>query len=422
MDYRVSKTEGLRGVVDAPPSKSYTHRAFVLASLARGESRIRDYLSSGDTMATIEACRALGAGIRIETEGSEAVVEGTAGRLTTPSDVIDCENSGTTIRLITAVSALDGTVTLTGDPSLRKRPMQPLLEALGQLGVRAVSLGGGGRPPVRVHGGELRGGEARIRGDVSSQFISALLIVSPYAREEVRITITSPLKSRPYVDMTLEAMRRFGVEAENLGYEGFRVRSGCYRGTAYQVEGDYSNASYFLALAAMTRSEITIRNLSRDSLQGDRRILDYLEMMGAEVDRGENAVTVRGGTLRGIKADLGDTPDLVPTIAALGCTARGETVIRNVEHARHKESDRIAACATEFRKLGARIRETRDGLIIRGGELKGAVVDSWGDHRLAMALTIAGMAASGETVIRGAEAVRISYPGFFEALESLRQG
>ena len=420
----VTRTEGLRGTVDAPPSKSYTHRAFVLASLAQGESRIRNYLSSGDTLATVEACRALGAEISLGGE-AEATVDGTGGRLRTPPRDIDCENSGTTIRLVSAMASLDGEVTLTGDESLRKRPMQPLLDALEQLGVKTSSLRGDGRPPVTIHGGTLLGGETRIRGDISSQFISALLIVAPYAREEVRIVLTRPLKSRPYVAMTLEAMQRFGVRAENREYRSFRVPPSRYRGTHYEVEGDYSNASYFLALAAMTGSEITLRNLSSTSLQGDRKILDYLRMMGAEVevDPEKKTVTVRGGALRGIEADLGDTPDLVPTIVALGCRARGRTVIKNVEHARHKESDRLASCAAEFRKFGARIEERRDGLIIEGREdLRGALVDSWGDHRLAMALAITGMAASGRTVIKGADSVKISYPGFFKTLESLSQG
>lgn len=417
MDYVVTRAEGLCGVINAPPSKSYTHRAFVLASLAGGESRIRNYLISGDTLATVNACRALGAEIVL---GGEAVVGGTAGKLRTPPEAIDCENSGTTIRLVSAMASLDGEVILTGDPSLRERPMQPLLDALSQLGVKTSSLGGDGRPPVKIHGGTLSGGRVRIRGDVSSQFISALLIVAPYARKETRIILTSALKSRPYVAMTLEAMHRFGAEAESMDHKGFRVPPGRYKGTSYEVEGDYSNASYFLALAAMTGSEITVKNLSRDSLQGDRRMLDYLRAMGAEVEVGEKAVTVRGGVLRGIEADLGDTPDLVPTLVALGCRAMGRTVIKNVEHARHKESDRLAACASEFRKFGVRILERRDGLVINGGqELRGAVVDSWGDHRLAMALAITGMAASGKTVVRGAEAVKISYPDFFKALESL---
>jgi 3-phosphoshikimate 1-carboxyvinyltransferase len=417
MDYRVRRVEGLRGTIEAPPSKSYTHRSFVLASLAEGKSKIENYLSAGDTRATVKACRALGAEIQLQ---GEAAVEGTAGKLKTPKAAIDCENSGTTIRLISAMASLNGITTLTGDTSLRKRPMQPLLDALSQLGVKAVSLDGTGRPPVRIHGGSFRGGEARIRGDISSQFISAVLMVAPYAEKEVTLNLTTPLKSKPYVAMTLEAMQCFGAAVENLDYRGFRIPPCCYRGINYQVEGDYSNASYFLALAAMTGSEITVRNLYRDSLQGDRRILDYLREMGAEVVVRKNKVTVKGGTLRGIEADLEDTPDLVPTLVALGCKARGKTVIKNVEHARHKESDRLATCAAEFTKFGAYIKEKKDGLVIKGvKELQGALVNSRGDHRLVMALSIAGMAASGSTVIRGSEAVDISYPEFFRTLESL---
>lgn len=420
MKYTVTGVEGLKGSVFAPPSKSYTHRCFVLASLAEGSSKIRNYLASDDTLATIKACQALGAKIKLD---GEAAVEGTGGNLSTPSKTIDCENSGTSIRLISAMASLDGEVTLTGDASLRRRPMQPLLNALCQLGVKAYSLQGNGRPPVRIHGGTLKGGEVRIRGDVSSQFISALLIVAPYAESEVKITLTTPLKSKPYVAMTLEVMRRFGVEAENKDYSYFNTTPGRYQGIDYAVEGDYSNASYFFALAALTGSEITVKNLTPNSLQGDRAIIKYLREMGALVKVGDNEVTVsgvKGGKLVGIEVDLADAPDLVPTMVALACKAQGKTIIKNVEHARHKESDRLSTCAVEFRKFGVQIEERRDGLIIQGAEkLEGATVDSHGDHRLAMALSIAGLSAKGKTVIKNADAVKISYPEFFQVLESL---
>lgn len=418
MDYRVSRVQGLKGTLTAPPSKSYTHRAFVIASLAEGGSRIKNYLRAGDTLSTVRACAAFGVDIQL---GDAAVVKGSGGVLKTPSEAIDCENSGTTIRLVSAMASLDGEVTLTGDASLRKRPMQPLLRALSQLGVKAYSLSRNGRPPVRIRGGGLKGGEVKIRGDISSQFISALLIISPYARRDVIINLTTPLKSRPYIDITLDAMKRFGVDVENKGYTSFTIaHREKYMGTKYEIEGDYSNASYFLALAAMTGSEITVRNLRRGSLQGDRAIVDYLREMGAEVEARKNEVRVRGKELRGIEVDLRDSPDLVPTIVALACKAKGRTVIKNVEHARQKESDRLATCAAEFRKFGAEIEEQKDGLVIKGTpKLRGAVVESYGDHRLAMALSITGMAAEGETIVRGAEAVQISYPEFFKALESL---
>lgn len=418
MDYKVSRVHGLKGAVSAPPSKSYTHRAFIVASLAEGESWIENYLRSGDTLSTVKALRSFG----IEIDLSEtARVNGTGGRLKTPSRPMDCENSGTTIRLISGVAALNGKVTLTGDASLQKRPMQPLLDALDQLGVRAHSLKGNGTPPVVIEGGGLRGGRAALMGDVSSQFISSLLIVAPYAREEVEIVLTTPLKSKPYVDITLDVMESYGIRVINEGYESFRVPVGRrYKGREYLIEGDYTNASYFLSLAALTGSDITVHGLIKDSKQGDTVILKILDEMGADAKVAKGEVTVKGRELRGIEVDLGNSPDLLPTVAALACRAKGTTVIKNVGHARHKESDRLATCTIEFRKLGAEITEKRDGLVIKGKEgLRGTEVESHGDHRLAMALSILGMAADGTTTVKKAECASISYPGFFKALESL---
>jgi 3-phosphoshikimate 1-carboxyvinyltransferase len=299
--------------------------------------------------------------------------------------------------------------------------MQPLLDALGQLGVEAYSSKGNGAPPIVVEGSTFRGGRAELRGDVSSQFISSLLIASPYAREDVEIALTTPLMSRPYIDITLDVMKSYGIGVVNRDYSSFKIASGGrYRGRKYRIEGDYTNASYFLALAALTDSDITVHDLRMDSKQGDRVMLKILSKMGAEVKVGENEVRVIGDELRGIEVDLKDSPDLVPTIAALACKAGGTTVIKNVEHARHKESDRLATCAREFRKFGAEIIEKQDGLVIKGAQrLKGALVESYGDHRLAMSLSILGLAAEGTTTVKGAECASISYPRFFNALESI---
>lgn len=421
MEVRVRKIEGIRGSVTAPPSKSYTHRSFIIASLAEGTSKIKNCLRAGDTLATLKACRAFG--VKIE-ENEEITIQGSGGKLKTPESAIDCENSGTTIRLIAGIAALDGEVTLTGDASIQRRPMQPLLDALGQLGVESCSTNG--TPPLVIKGGNFEGGEARIRGDISSQFISSLLIAAPYAKNDVRITITTQMKSKPYVDLTLDMMEKFGVKVENKSYKEFLIKAGQkYRGREYEVEGDYSSASYFLALAAMTHSEITVKNLFRDSKQGDRQLLRILKKMGAEVTEKNREVAVKGGELKGINVDLGNAPDLLPTVAALACKAKGKTVIKNVAHARLKESDRIAACSTELSKFGVSIEEKKDGLVVHGtGRLTGAKVNSVdklgrADHRMAMALTIAGLAAEGETTIENAECVQISYPEFFDVLKSL---
>ncbi|MDI6655284.1 MAG: 3-phosphoshikimate 1-carboxyvinyltransferase, partial [Candidatus Hydrothermarchaeota archaeon] len=234
------------------------------------------------------------------------------------------------------------------------------------------------------------------------------------------------LKSRPYIDLTLDIMEKFGVKVENKNYREFFIKAGQkYRGREYEIEGDYSSASYFLALAAMTHSEITVKNLFKKSKQGDRKLLDILKKMGAEVTVRDREVTVKGAKLQGIRADLGDAPDLLPAVAALACKARGKTVIKNVEHARFKESDRIAACSSELSKFGVDIEEKKDGLVIYGtGRLTGARVNStdklgMADHRMAMALAVAGLAAEGETSIENAECVEISFPDFFNILRSL---
>ncbi len=420
MDYQVKCSHRLYGDIIAPPSKSYTHRAFVIASLADGESEINNYLNSGDTLSTINACRAFGVEIEL---GKFATVKGSHGILKTPKNPIDCQNSGTTLRLISSMASLDKKVTLLGDSSLEKRPMGPLLSGLNQLGVTAYSLKDDITLPLVVTGGNFTGGRVKIPGHFSSQFISSLLIVSPYAEEDVEIVLTTPPKSRPYIDITLDVMKKFGVQVNHTDYNNFMIKSGGrYKGCRYDIEGDYTNASYFFALSALTDANINILGLKKNSKQGDILILQLLEEMGAEVKISKNWVQVRRKELKGIEVDLSNSPDLVPTVVAIACKSHGTTLIKNIEHARYKESDRITTCAQEFRKFGVDIKELSDGLIIKGSpNLKGALVDTHGDHRLGMALSILGMASKGKTVIKGAECVGISYPGFFNDLEHIRR-
>jgi 3-phosphoshikimate 1-carboxyvinyltransferase len=414
----ISGDSGIGGTVIAPPSKSYTHRAFVIASLAGGDSVIESPLLAGDTLSTLNAMRAFGVNIE---EKENIIIKGSGGALETPKGEIDCGNSGTTIRLVSSVAALDGTVTLTGDESVRSRPMKPLLDALDQLGMKTSS--NDGKPPVTIEGGGIEGGEVEIRGDVSSQFVSSLLIAAPYAKNNTKIKITTPLLSRPYVDMTLDIMEKFGVSVEG-DYEAFKIRAGQkYRGTNYRVEGDYSSASYFFALAALTGSEITVKNLNPDSKQADRMILKIIEEMGGSVSVEGNEVSVKGNGLTGIEVDLKDAPDLLPTVAVLGCRARGETVIKNVGHARFKETDRIAAVTKEFKKFGVEINEYEDGMSIKGVEkLKGGEVKSYKDHRMAMALAVLGAGSEGATVIDDVRCIKISFPGFFDAMVKVGMG
>jgi 3-phosphoshikimate 1-carboxyvinyltransferase len=421
MDVVIRGSEIRDFVFTAPPSKSYTHRAYAIALLADGRSRIKNPLRAGDTDSTLAACRAFGA--EVTKENGAITIDGTVGILRTPGGEIDVGNSGTTIRLFTSIAALNGKVVLMGDESIQKRPMQPLLDALTQIGAKAVSIRGNGKPPIEVSGGGISGGTAKVQGDISSQFISSLLIASPYVKNQVTIELTTPLKSRPYVDVTLDIMKRFGLEVETLSYRKFTVPRGEYKSRVYEVEGDFSTASYFLALGAISGAKITVENLNKNTVQGDRAIIDILKEMGVKIRENGGSVTVGGGSLSGVEVDLGNTPDLLPTVAALACAAEGETEIKNIEHARFKESDRVSACAGEFSKFGVKVDEGKDYLVIKGADrLKGGKVNSHADHRMVMALAILGACAEGETVISGAESVDISFPGFFDALKQAGVG
>lgn len=385
--------------------------------LAEGESTIRSPLLSRDTQAAFNACGSFGG----ESVGGEdsVVVKGTGGKVRTPASVVDTLNSGTTIRICSAIASLCGSrVSLTGDESIRRRPIQPLLDALNQLGVETSSTKG--CPPVTVKG-PLAGGSCSIRGDVSSQYITALLMSAPYAKKDVTVNVTTELRSRPYVDLTLNMLSLFGVEVVNEGYRKFSVNSGqAYKAANYTVEGDYSSAAFIVAAAALTESEVTVYNMFKDSLQADKKILEIVSEMGAGVEADSDSVTVESdGRLSGVTVDLSDSPDLVPIVSVLGCLADGRTEIVNAAHARLKECDRIKAMATELKKMGADITEKPDGFVINGGHLRGAGVDGWLDHRIIMSLAVAGFRAEGETVIAGAEHVDVTFPGFRELMNGL---
>jgi 3-phosphoshikimate 1-carboxyvinyltransferase len=420
MSLKVIGKVRLEGVVSAPPSKSYTHRAFIISSLAEGKSEILNPLISRDTLATIRACEALGS--VIENKGGGVwYVSGTSSPRT-PEDVVNVENSGTTIRIMTAVSALaPGFTVLTGDSSIRQRPMGPLIRSLGDLGVKCFSTRGNDKPPIIVEGGGIRGGETRIPGHISSQFISALVIACPLAKNETRIIFTSELKSKPYLDMTLEFLNIFRAEVEYSPKLGLIIPpQQKYSPAGVKIPGDFSSASFVLSAAAITDSDVKIQNLDINTAQGDKKIIDLLLEMGAEVEVGKNYVRVIGGKkLKGISFDCGDNPDLLPVLAVLGSVAEGKTEIFNAQHVRFKESDRISTMARELSKMGVRVEEKPDALIVYGGSLKGAQVESYNDHRVLMALSVAALAAEGETVISGVESVDVSYPSFIEDMISL---
>jgi len=417
MDLEVSPTGKLAGRIKAPPSKSYTHRVIILAGLSKGAVRIRDPLLSADPLATVEAVRAAGA--RIEESQNALRVLGNAGHVEAP-ELVDVKNSGTTIRIMSSVFSLcDKRVTLTGDASIQERPMEPLLEALEGVGVKTTSKDG--KPPISVKG-PMRGGTIRIRGDVSSQYISGLLIACPLRGEDTTIEITTELKSKPYLDLTLDVIADFGAKIENEDYERFLIRGGqSYSKGEYVVEGDYSGAAFMLGASALTDSAVTVTNLYNESKQGDRYFLDILKMMGAEVKTHKDEVTVLGGkSLRGVEVDLSQTPDLLPITAVMCALAKGRSIICNVEHARLKECDRISAMAKGLISMGVKLEERQDGLVIQGSDtLRGAKVDGFSDHRIVMALAVAGLRADRPTRISGAESVSVSYPGFLDDLRTL---
>ena len=339
MELIIHKTETVEGVIKAPPSKSYTHRAIIISSLARGQSLLKDPLFSEDTLASINACKSLGTNIKQNKDS--CIVQGTAGNLKTPDDVLDLKNSGTTLRIITSVASLAPNYTvLTGDSSLRTRPMQDLLDALEGLSIKVFSTKNNGKAPICIKGG-FKGGKTDIKGNVSSQFISSLLIASPYAENPVDINIKGDFISKPYVDMTTDVMGKFGVNYDyNKENNSFHVEPQNYKSRDYTIEGDFSSASYIIGAAAALEGEVRVKNVFKDSKQGDKQILDIVKKMGAEVKFKKDEVTIRGyGELQGTEVNLENAPDLLPTVSALGAICEGETRITNVEHARFKETE-----------------------------------------------------------------------------------
>ncbi|MEM2492292.1 MAG: 3-phosphoshikimate 1-carboxyvinyltransferase [Nitrososphaerota archaeon] len=414
---RVRQREEVFGDVTAPPSKSYTHRAVFVASLSDGTSTVRSPLISRDTVATINAVRAFGA--QVDQREGLLVVEGME-RPQVPEDVIDAMNSGTTLRIATAVASLveGGYTVLTGDGSLRRRPMGPLLEALGQLGVEAWSTRNNGCAPVVVKGeGGLRG-KCAMRGDVSSQFVSGLIVAGSASDGALEVSLTGEVVSRPYIEATCEVVRRFGGR---VSLEGSRVlvEGGGLRAREFVVPGDYGLAAFLMAVPLLMGGSVRVWNLDRSLPQADAAILEVLREMGARFREGENYVEVFGSDLHGVHVDLRDAPDLLPVVAVLACFAEGETVVSGVGHARYKETDRIAVLARELSKAGATVEEKRDGLVVRGAELREAVLDPEGDHRLFMAFALLSLASQGKVATLGVESVDVSYPNFLRDLSAV---
>ena len=415
MKCKVEKAK-LTGIIACPPNKSYTHRAIFLASLAKGKSVIRNVLLSRDTIATINACKAFGAEISID--GSTVTVE-SKGKVIPQKSEIDATNSGTTIRISAAIAALSDTkIILTGDSSLKKRPMQPLLDALGKLGAACTSTDG--KPPITVKG-KILGGNTNISGSVSSQFISALLMAAPKTEKGITLEIEGDLVSKPYLDATVATMKKFGAFVNTiLPYKKYNIPKQDYKPIDFTVPSDFSSVALLLSAAVLIGDNMSIIAPVGDLPQGDREMLSHLEKLGVQVNIGDDVITVKSPQLlKGGRFDLSNTPDLLPPIAILALKTSKPIEIFNVRHARFKETDRIAILAQELSKLGVNVTEKEDGLILDApGIIKSAELNSFEDHRLFMAFSISATFV-GNCTVTDPDSVYVSYPTFIDDMNRI---
>ena len=410
------KTSKITGKIICPPNKSYTHRAIFLAALSDGKSIVKNILNSSDIKATISACNAFG--VEVHEDKDIITIKNTIGS-TVQGSMIDAQNSGTTIRIAIAIAALSGGNTmLTGDESLKKRPMQPILDSLQTLGVSSES--DGGLPPITIKG-KIKGSEVNIDGNISSQFISALLIIAPRLENGLIINIQSELVSKPYIDLTIAIMKEFGVVVNSeIPYKKYVVKHQIYKPTTFTVPSDFSNLALLLAsnvlLGDGLEIEISLGNLP----QGDEAIIDILEELGVNVTLNGNIITTKSPEmLTGGRFDLSDTPDLLPALAILSLKSSKPIEIFNVKHARYKETDRIAIISRELKKIGIVVEEYEDGMKLTSNEnLSSGELNSENDHRLFMAFSIAAMYI-GDCTVTDPDSVQISYPNFISDMKNV---
>jgi len=410
----------VRGTIRPPGSKSITNRALVCAALANGRSELHGALASEDTHVMIDSLQRLGIEVIQDSRHETLTVAGCGGQLPADRAELFVANSETTIRFLTALVASGvGHYRLDGIERMRQRPIGDLLDALSQLGPTCVSESGNGCPPVRIDTPGLLGGHARVAGDISSQYLSGLLMAAPNAQQAVTIEVDGELVSKPYIDITLQVMAAFGVQVERDGYATFRSDAPQpYQAREYRIEPDASAASYFWGAAAVTGGRVTVEGLSRDALQGDVAFCDVLARMGCEVDFQSDSITVTGKPMRGIEVDMNAISDTVQTLAAVALFAEGVTTVTGVAHNRHKETDRIGDLARELRRLGAEVEEREDGLRIIPATLRPAEIETYNDHRMAMSLALVGLKSPG-VVIKNPACTQKTYPDFFSDLEHL---
>lgn len=408
----IKPIEKVFGTVTVPGSKSFTNRALLIAALADGVSCLKKPLLSDDTKYMIEALR--GFGLQIREEADNFIVVGERGKLMVPTKDIFVGNAGTTMRFLTTFSALvKGKVVLDGDERMRERPIVDLLNCLIQMRVQATTAFNNDCPPLKIESEGVSGGKVKLAGDKSSQYLTSLLLSAPYFENDTDIIIEGNLTSKSYADITLDIMQTFGIKVENDSYKKFSVHANqVYEAQTYQVEGDWSSASYFLGAAAVTGGEITISGVNPESVQGDAQFPDVLEKMGCNVQKSSHSLQLKGNILKGITIDMNNMPDAVQTLAVIALFAKGDTVIENIGNLKIKETNRIEALVNELGKLGARVEAGKDFLIIRPGKYKGSEIETYNDHRMAMSFAIAGLKIPG-VKIKNPKCVAKSFPDFF---------
>jgi len=415
MNCKVEKSK-IKGKINCPSNKSYTHRGIFLASLAGNNSKVENVLLSADTKATIEACKKFGA--VIEVNDSDIIVKKSI-KIGINVPEINTENSGTTIRIAIGIASLfSEEIILTGDVSLQKRPMQPLLDALSSIGAKCSSTNG--NPPIKIKG-SIIGGDIRIPGNLSSQFISSLLISAPLTKNGINLTIEGDLVSKPYLDATIATMRKFGVSVKTLiPYKKYNITPQIYKNTTFSVPIDFSSLALLLSCTVLNGEDVVIKGSMGNLPQGDEAFIDFLEQLGVSVTINDNEIKIKSPEkLKGGKFDLRNSPDLLPPLAILSLISSKPIEIANVKHARLKETDRIAILARELPKIGIKVYEKEDGLILESSDsLMGAKLDSENDHRLFMAFCIAGTYI-GNCIVTDSKSVEVSYPNFIEEMNRL---
>lgn len=410
---KIKTIKKLNAEIAVPGSKSYTNRALIVSALAGGRTIIEKPSLCDDVNYMVNALNKLG--VKVIKKRGCLEVYGAGGKLKVQEKKLYLGNAGTTMRFLTAFAALaNGKIILTGNKRMKERPIQDLVDGINKLGANAKT--DNGYPPVTIEGKNLTGGKIELNGDKSSQFLSSILMAAPYAKNDVKIEVIN-LTSKPYVDMTLNVMKEFGVKVINNNYKMFLVKNNQkYKAKRYIVEGDASSASYFFASAAITKGKVKVKNINPKLMQGDIYFADILKKMGCRIKKGKDFIEVQGSDLRGVNIDMNQTPDIVQTLGVVAAFAKTNTKITNVANLRIKETDRIEALATELRKIGAKVCELKDGLLIKPDKLHGAEIKTYNDHRMAMSFAIAGLKIDG-IKIKNPECVNKSFPEFWDKLE-----